>query len=39
MLLFRTVPVTRWHNRGDTVARVMAVTIGAHQELDGTRPV
>ena len=28
----------RWHNRGDTVARVMAVAIGAHHELSGGAP-
>ena len=28
----------RWHNRGDTVARVLAVTVGAeHQRTDGRR--
>src|SRR4051794_28193003 len=25
----------RWHNRGEGVARVMAVTVGAHQQLIG----
>jgi mannose-6-phosphate isomerase-like protein (cupin superfamily) len=29
----------RWHNRGDTVARVVSVAIGAHQQVDGGRPV
>lgn len=28
----------RWHNRGDTIARMLAVTVGAVQELDGGRP-
>jgi mannose-6-phosphate isomerase-like protein (cupin superfamily) len=27
----------RWHNRGDTVARFMSVTIGARQRLEGGR--
>ena len=27
----------RWHNRGDTVARVLAVTVGAVQEIQGGR--
>ncbi len=29
----------RWHNRGKTVARVLAVTIGAYNELEGGHPV
>ena len=29
----------RWHNRGETTARLLAVTIGAHNQLDGGRPV
>jgi mannose-6-phosphate isomerase-like protein (cupin superfamily) len=29
----------RWHNRGTTTARVLAVTIGAYQELEGGGPV
>ncbi len=29
----------RWHNRGTTTARMLAVTIGAHNEVDGGRPV
>jgi mannose-6-phosphate isomerase-like protein (cupin superfamily) len=29
----------RWHNRGTTTARMLAVTIGAYNELDGGRPV
>lgn len=28
----------RWHNRGPTIARVLAVTVGAHHELEGGRP-
>ena len=27
----------RWHNRGDTIARFMSVTIGARQALEGGR--
>ena len=29
----------RWHNRGNTIARLMAVTIGAHHRIEGGRPV
>jgi mannose-6-phosphate isomerase-like protein (cupin superfamily) len=29
----------RWHNRGMTTARLLAVTIGAYQEIEGGRPV
>lgn len=29
----------RWHNRGDSIARVLAVTVGAYQEIEGGRPV
>jgi mannose-6-phosphate isomerase-like protein (cupin superfamily) len=29
----------RWHNRGTTIARMLAVTIGAHNDVDGGRPV
>jgi quercetin dioxygenase-like cupin family protein len=29
----------RWHNRGHTVARVLAVTVGAFQEIEGGGPV
>lgn len=29
----------RWHNRGTTIARMIAVTIGAHNDVDGGRPV
>jgi mannose-6-phosphate isomerase-like protein (cupin superfamily) len=29
----------RWHNRGDTVARMIAVTVGAHHRIEGGRPV
>ena len=29
----------RWHNRGDKVARVVSVTLGAHQRVEGGRPV
>jgi mannose-6-phosphate isomerase-like protein (cupin superfamily) len=25
----------RWHNRGDTVARLLSVTVGAHNALEG----
>jgi mannose-6-phosphate isomerase-like protein (cupin superfamily) len=28
----------RWHNRGDTVARFMSVTVGAHHAIEGGRP-
>jgi mannose-6-phosphate isomerase-like protein (cupin superfamily) len=28
----------RWHNRGDTVARFMSVTVGAHHRLTGGAP-
>jgi len=29
----------RWHNRGDTIARMLSVTVGAHNRLEGGRPV
>jgi mannose-6-phosphate isomerase-like protein (cupin superfamily) len=29
----------RWHNRGNTIARLLAVTIGAHHRIEGGRPV
>jgi mannose-6-phosphate isomerase-like protein (cupin superfamily) len=29
----------RWHNRGDTIARVLAMNVGAYQEIEGGRPV
>lgn len=29
----------RWHNRGDTVARYLSVTVGATNDVDGGRPV
>ena len=29
----------RWHNRGDSIARVLAVTVGAYQGIEGGRPV
>jgi mannose-6-phosphate isomerase-like protein (cupin superfamily) len=29
----------RWHNRGDTVARMLSVTVGAHNAIEGGRPV
>ncbi len=29
----------RWHNRGNTVARLLAVSVGAHQGIEGGRPV
>jgi quercetin dioxygenase-like cupin family protein len=29
----------RWHNRGGTIARVLAVNIGARHHIDGGRPV
>jgi mannose-6-phosphate isomerase-like protein (cupin superfamily) len=29
----------RWHNRGDAIARVFAVTVGAYQAVEGGRPV
>ena len=28
----------RWHNRGDVVARVLSVTVGAHHRIEGGRP-
>jgi mannose-6-phosphate isomerase-like protein (cupin superfamily) len=28
----------RWHNRGDNVARLLSVTVGAHHSIDGGRP-
>jgi len=29
----------RWHNRGDSIARVFAVSVGAYNEIEGGRPV
>jgi mannose-6-phosphate isomerase-like protein (cupin superfamily) len=29
----------RWHNRGDTIARMLSVTVGAHNRLEGGRAV
>jgi len=29
----------RWHNRGDSIARVVAVTVGAYNDIEGGRPV
>ncbi|MDQ1519781.1 MAG: hypothetical protein QOI55_854 [Actinomycetota bacterium] len=29
----------RWHNRGDTIARFLSVTVGAHHRIEGGRPV
>ena len=29
----------RWHNRGDAVARLLSVTIGAHHRIEGGGPV
>ena len=29
----------RWHNRGDSIARVLAVTVGAFHDIEGGRPV
>ena len=29
----------RWHNRGETVARYLAVTVGAENDVEGGRPV
>jgi mannose-6-phosphate isomerase-like protein (cupin superfamily) len=29
----------RWHNRGDTIARILSVTVGAHNRVEGGRPV
>ena len=29
----------RWHNRGDTIARMMSVTVGAHNAIEGGAPV
>jgi mannose-6-phosphate isomerase-like protein (cupin superfamily) len=29
----------RWHNRGETVARMLSVTVGAYNEIEGGRPV
>lgn len=29
----------RWHNRGNTIARVLAVSFGAFQRIEGGRPV
>lgn len=28
----------RWHNRGDSVARLLVVTVGAHHRIEGGRP-
>jgi mannose-6-phosphate isomerase-like protein (cupin superfamily) len=28
----------RWHNRGDTIARMMSVTVGAHHAMSGGTP-
>jgi mannose-6-phosphate isomerase-like protein (cupin superfamily) len=29
----------RWHNRGDTIARLLSVTVGAYNAVEGGRPV
>ena len=29
----------RWHNRGETIARFLSVTVGAHHRIEGGRPV
>jgi mannose-6-phosphate isomerase-like protein (cupin superfamily) len=29
----------RWHNRGNTVARLLSVAVGAHHHIEGGRPV
>ena len=29
----------RWHNRGDTIARMLSVTVGAHNAIEGGAPV
>ncbi len=29
----------RLHNRGDSIARVVAVTVGAYNDIEGGRPV
>lgn len=29
----------RWHNRGTTIARVLAVTLGAYNDLQGGRAI
>jgi quercetin dioxygenase-like cupin family protein len=29
----------RWHNRGNTIARLLAVSVGAYQETEGGHPV
>jgi mannose-6-phosphate isomerase-like protein (cupin superfamily) len=29
----------RWHNRGRTIARLLAVTVGAYNDLEGGRPM
>jgi mannose-6-phosphate isomerase-like protein (cupin superfamily) len=29
----------RWHNRGNTIGRVLAVTIGAHHRITSGRPI
>jgi mannose-6-phosphate isomerase-like protein (cupin superfamily) len=29
----------RWHNRGNTIARMLAVTVGAHHRIEGGRRV
>jgi hypothetical protein len=28
----------RWHNRGDSIARMLSVTVGAHSRLEGGGP-
>jgi len=28
----------RWHNRGETIARMLSVTVGAHNRLEAGRP-
>ena len=29
----------RWHNRGDTIARMLSVTVGAYNGIEGGRPI
>ena len=29
----------RWHNRGDMIARVLAINVGAYKGIEGGRPV
>jgi hypothetical protein len=29
----------RWHNRGDTIARMLSVTVGAYHRIEGGRPI